>query len=80
MVYVKLCICGEEPVDLLYTAALFDYYLSPHYIHMVIIKNEETHKTVSSRFISIHSWASPTGGRVTCLYSGTLRTGTSNYC
>ncbi len=38
----------EERVDLLYTAALFDYYLSPsHYIHMVITKNEETHKTVS---------------------------------
>ncbi len=46
--FCGICISGEESVDLLYTAILFDYYSSPsHYIHMVITKNEETHKTVS---------------------------------
>ncbi len=46
--FCGVCICGEESVDLLYTAILFDYYSSPsHYIHMVITKNVETHKTVS---------------------------------
>ncbi len=46
--FCGVCIGGEESVDQLYTAILFDYYSSPsHYIHMVITKNEETHKTVS---------------------------------
>ncbi len=49
-----VCICGNESVDLLYTAVLFDYSLNAsHYIHMVITKNEETHKTVSQYIIYI---------------------------